>query len=56
MPAVVDPELCTACGVCIDECPVGAIELNDVAEVDEELCTECETCVEVCPAEAITIK
>jgi len=22
---VIDPELCTDCGTCVDECPVGAI-------------------------------
>jgi ferredoxin len=56
MPAVVDEGKCDGCGTCVDECPVGAIELNDVAHVDEDICTECGTCVEVCPNEAITIE
>ncbi len=56
MPAVVDPDVCTACGTCVDECPVGAIELNDVAVVDPDTCTDCGTCVDVCPAEAIEIQ
>ncbi len=56
MPAVVDEDKCDGCGECVDECPVGAIELNDVAHVDADICTECGTCVEVCPNEAITIE
>ncbi|AKG90779.1 4Fe-4S dicluster domain [Geoglobus ahangari] len=56
MPAVVDAELCTACGTCVDECPVGAIELNDVAEVNADLCTECGSCVDACPNGAISLQ
>lgn len=56
MPAVVDSDTCTACGTCVDECPVGAIELNDVAVVDPDTCTECGTCVDVCPNESIEIQ
>jgi len=56
MPAVVDGDACTACGSCVDECPVGAIELNDVAVVDADLCTDCGTCVDVCAVGAITLE
>ncbi len=56
MPAVIDENLCTACGTCVDECPVGAIELDDVAKVDEELCTDCRACVKVCPNDAISLE
>ncbi len=56
MPAVVDASLCDGCGVCVDECPMGAIELNDVAHVDEEICTECGSCVDVCPKGAISLE
>ncbi|AAB90887.1 ferredoxin (fdx-3) [Archaeoglobus fulgidus DSM 4304] len=56
MPAVVDASLCDGCGTCVDECPVGAIELNDYAHVDEEICTECGACVDVCPTEAISLE
>jgi ferredoxin len=55
MPAVVNVEKCDACGTCVDECPFGAITLNDHAKIDEEECTECGTCVEACPNEAITL-
>lgn len=56
MPAVVDKNKCDGCGTCVDECPVGAIELNDYAIVDEEICTECGSCVDVCPNEAISLE
>ncbi len=56
MPAVVDESKCEGCGECVDECPVGAIELNDTAHVDPELCTECGSCVDVCPNQAIIIE
>jgi ferredoxin len=56
MPAVIDKEMCDSCGTCVDECPMGAIELNEKAEVDEDICTECGTCVDVCPNDAITLE
>ncbi len=56
MPAVVNSEKCDGCGSCVDECPVGAIELNDKAHVDPDLCTECGSCVDVCPNQAIIIE
>ncbi|OHB85042.1 MAG: ferredoxin [Planctomycetes bacterium RBG_16_64_12] len=57
MPAKVDPEKCTGCEACIDECPVEAIQLqDDVAVVDEDTCTDCGQCVDTCPSEAITME
>lgn len=44
---------CTACGTCIDECPVEAIEEGDIYTIDAELCTDCGACADVCPVEAI---
>ena len=53
MPAHVDPDICTGCETCVEECPVEAISMDgDVAKVDEE----CGLCVEACPSEAISIK
>lgn len=46
-------EDCTACGTCIDECPVEAISEGDIYKIDPELCTDCGACADVCPVEAI---
>lgn len=54
MPAKVNPDDCTACGLCVDECPAEAISMEEeVAVVDANTCTDCELCVDVCPSEAI---
>jgi predicted Fe-Mo cluster-binding NifX family protein/ferredoxin len=53
--AVVDSEKCTGCGICVDVCPTGAIEVNQQAEVNEESCNGCAACVSECPNEAIVI-
>jgi ferredoxin len=45
---------CTACGTCIDECPVEAITEGDIYVIDPELCTDCAACADVCPVEAIS--
>jgi Fe-S-cluster-containing dehydrogenase component len=51
----VNQELCAGCGVCIDACSVGAIQLvDDWAVIDDALCTLCDACVDVCPNGAIT--
>ena len=48
------PDLCTACGTCIDECPVEAISAGDVYVIDGDSCIDCGACAGVCPADAIS--
>ena len=55
MPAKINKEECTACGQCVEACPVEAITVDDVAKVNEEECTDCGSCVDECPANAITL-
>lgn len=57
MVAKVKIDDCAGCGVCVDECPMSAIVLdNDKAKVKEDECTDCATCVDSCPSDAITIE
>ena len=52
---IIEADECIACGVCVDACPAGVLELNDVATVtDEDSCVACGACQDACPAGAIT--
>jgi ferredoxin len=44
---------CNACGLCVDECPIEAIEVGDPIYVINDTCCEFEECVAVCPEDAI---
>lgn len=47
-------DACLSCGICMDECPSGAIsEGEDRFVIDADTCTECGSCISVCPNEAI---
>lgn len=54
--AHVDPEQCTACGACVDRCPIAALKLGDAqhTQVDETLCLGCGVCNAACPSGALT--
>jgi ferredoxin len=56
--SVIDEELCTGCGVCVERCPTDAITLNDdgKAERDESSCFGCGICARFCPEEAVSLK
>jgi ferredoxin len=44
--------LCTQCGICVDVCPVGAVQLNGKVQTDGWACTLCCACVKACPTGA----
>ncbi|HEX5435533.1 MAG TPA: FAD-dependent oxidoreductase [Gemmatimonadaceae bacterium] len=51
-------ETCTACGRCVDVCPVGAFTLDAGApkpRLDQAPCTRCGLCAERCPEDAIAM-
>ena len=58
--AVVHTDACTACGLCLDACPYGAIEMGlagdrQVAVISETGCKGCGGCVPYCPENAIDL-
>jgi len=55
--ARIDPDDCTACGDCVESCPMDAIKEGDnFSEVIDGRCIGCGLCVSVCPVEAISLK
>jgi heterodisulfide reductase subunit A len=60
MTAEVLPLRCVACGLCVEVCPFGAIEMVEVrgqkvAQVNPALCKGCGVCVAACRGKAITL-
>jgi MinD superfamily P-loop ATPase len=55
--AIINPELCTACGNCYDVCRYSAIQLpaseQEAYKVIDLLCDGCAACVYACPENAI---
>jgi nitroreductase/NAD-dependent dihydropyrimidine dehydrogenase PreA subunit len=55
----VQPELCTACGLCADDCPARIIDLETglpaIAPDKEDSCIRCQHCLAICPTAAISI-
>jgi electron transport complex protein RnfB len=55
--AEVDPELCTACGKCIERCQMEArVIVNNIATVNLDRCIGCGNCVTVCETNASYLK
>lgn len=55
--AYVDKNYCVACGVCVNTCPLNAIEIHkgQYASVDINKCVGCKKCANMCPASTIEI-
>ena len=50
----VDEDMCVGCGICVEECPIDAISIeNGKAVIDMKKCIRCKKCHEICPQKAV---
>ena len=56
--AIIDINLCAACGCCVKVCPKKAISVpyGINAVIDGTLCAGCGKCVRECPASVISLE
>lgn len=56
--AVVDQDLCTSCGACLERCYFGALQVDEKEQtmVEGDKCLGCGLCRIVCPVEAISME
>jgi ferredoxin len=51
-----DADKCQGAGLCIDECPYGALSMEHAkAKVDEDRCIGCGVCASACPSDALSL-
>jgi MinD superfamily P-loop ATPase len=53
--AAIDPDKCTACGLCVEHCRFQAITPDSPYRIEPTSCEGCGVCKLVCPSEAITV-
>lgn len=51
----IDKKICKHCNMCVESCPVKAIDKNDKA-INYDICIECMCCHELCMHEAVKLK
>lgn len=56
--AIVNQQVCVACGACAKACPRGAISIfrGCFAQTDAVKCVGCGLCVKACPAGCVSLK
>lgn len=57
MTMIVNQNLCSGCGTCLQACPNNAIILRDgKAFINQETCSSCQVCIDVCPTGALQLE
>ena len=46
-----DEQKCDNCGICVQKCPMGSIDVSDVKNVSG-VCIKCQACIKGCPKQA----
>jgi len=50
----IEQSMCTGCGICIEECPVDVIIMeDDKASINNDECIRCAICHNICPVDAV---
>ena len=53
----VDAKRCSGCQTCVQNCPVGAMEIDsNIPRIDYKMCINCFCCSEICPEHAISLE
>ena len=55
MYVIIEESKCTACGTCVDVCPVEAITVDQVVHIDPENCIDCGSCIYECSEGALSM-
>lgn len=50
-----DPDTCIRCGLCVENCPTGAIPDEEPYTQNDAVCIQCSECAHVCPVDARTM-
>lgn len=51
----IDEEKCIKCGLCVKDCVVSAITMEEYPKLDDKTCFECGHCLTICPTGALSI-